>query len=443
MKCSVKKAREITDAKITFVSLVDKAANERQFLITKAENGQANFTAYGRIIKTDSDNHYVTGVVYEPLVEDAHGDFMSEEEITKAAHWFAKNGNNVDVQHSFQPLEGAAVVENWIAKSDFKIDSETIKKGTWLITAEITDNDIWDKIEKGEITGFSMGGQGKYSEDDVDLDDLTKSEKTEDKKGLLSKLAKALGLKDVVKGEMAEIYEEKSKSTLFWDAFQALQECLYSYNWNTNKPVFESDENKIRECLSDFAAIITDLLSNEKEVVKTLAAEGTPIEKAGKKMSCKNKETLSGIYESLGAFLKEFDEPENQYENSDSKPKDTKEDNSEEETELTKQEAEKLIQESVAKAFEAVIGKSPEQSETVEKSAEVTPEFIAETVQAAVSKALEPQQENVSADQIQEMITSAVEKAVEPIRKHTGVPSNLNDEHIEKQEEQHYLHGIL
>lgn len=437
MKSSVKKAREITDAKISFVSLVDKAANERQFLITKAENGQANFTAYGRIIKTDSDNHYVTGVVYEPLVEDAHGDFMSEEEITKAAHWFAKNGNNVDVQHSFQPLEGAAVVENWIAKSDFKIDGETIKKGTWLITAEITDNDIWSKIEKGEITGFSMGGQGKYSEEDIDLDDLTKSEKTEDKQGLLSKLAKALGLKAVVKGEMAEIYEEKSKSTLFWNAFQALQECLYSYNWNTNKPVFESDENKIRECLSDFAAIITDLLSNEKEVVKTLAAEGTPIEKSGKKMSSRNKEALSSIYESLGAFLKEFDEPENQDENSNSKPKDTKE-----ETKLTKQAAEKLIQESVTKALEAT-GKVPNQPETVEKSAEVTPEFIAETVQAAVSKALAPQQKNVSAEQIQEMVMAAVEKAVEPIRKHTGVPSNLNDEHIEKQAEQHYLHGIL
>lgn len=181
---------------------------------------------------------------------------------------------------------------------------------------------------------------------------------------------------------------------------------------------------------------------SSKRISKTLAAEETPIEKAGKKMSCKNKETLSGIYESLGAFLKEFDESENQDENSNSKPKDTKEDNGEEETELTKQEAEKLIQESVTKALEAT-GKVPNQPETVEKSAEVTPEFIAETVQASVSKALAPQQENVSAEQIQEMVMAAVEKAVEPIRKHTGVPSNLNDERIEKQAEQHYLHGIL
>lgn len=432
MKNRIEKAREIKDAKISFVSLVDKAANKKQFLITKAENGQADFTAYGRIVKTDSENHYVTGVVYEPLVEDAHGDFMSEEEIIKAAHWFAKNGNNVDVQHSFEPLEGAAVVENWIAKADFKIDDEEIKKGTWLITVEVSDDSVWNSIEKGEITGFSMGGQGKYSEENVDLDDFTKSEKTEDRQGLLSKLAKMLGLKTVIKGEVAEIYEQRSKCTLFWNAFDALQDCLYSFDWNIEKPVFESDENKIRECLSDFTAIVTDLLSNEKEVVKTLAVGSERVEKSGKKMSGKNKETLCGIYESLGDFLKEFDDAEND----------------KEESEVTKSEVEKIVADSIAKALEGV-SKVPEQP-VVEKSAEgaaVTAEFITQTVQEAINKALEPEQpksETVTAEQVQKMITDAVEKALEPIRKQTGLPTNLNnDQIVEKQAEQHYLHGIL
>ena len=46
------KAKEITDARISFVSLVDKAANKRQFLIVKDEEGKAAFTTYGKIIKT-------------------------------------------------------------------------------------------------------------------------------------------------------------------------------------------------------------------------------------------------------------------------------------------------------------------------------------------------------------------------------------------------------
>ena len=126
MRKGLKKAYEITDAKIQFVSLVDKAANKRQFLIKKEDGGKATFATYGRIVKADAENHYVTGVVYEPMAEDSHGNFMTEAEITKAAYWFAKNGNKVDLQHSFEPLDGASVVESWIAKADFDIDGETI-----------------------------------------------------------------------------------------------------------------------------------------------------------------------------------------------------------------------------------------------------------------------------------------------------------------------------
>ena len=100
MHKTIRNAYEITDAKISFVSLVDKAANKRQFLITKAENGKANFTSTGRIVKTDSATHHITGIVYEPLVEDSHGNYMTEAEITKAAYWFAKHGDQVDLQHS-------------------------------------------------------------------------------------------------------------------------------------------------------------------------------------------------------------------------------------------------------------------------------------------------------------------------------------------------------
>ena len=51
MSRSLRKAYEITDAKIQFVSLVDKAANKRQFLIKKEDGGKATFTTYGRIIR--------------------------------------------------------------------------------------------------------------------------------------------------------------------------------------------------------------------------------------------------------------------------------------------------------------------------------------------------------------------------------------------------------
>lgn len=455
----LKKAYEITDAKIQFVSLVDKAANKRQFLIKKEDGGKAAFTTYGRIVKADAETHYVTGIVYEPMAEDSHGNFMTEGEITKAAYWFAKNGNKVDLQHSFEPLDGASVVESWIAKADFDIDGETIKKGTWLMTVEVADESVWDGIEKGEITGLSMGGLGNYSEEDVELENVSKQE-TSEKKGLLKQLAKALGLNVVEKGAMAELYEERSKGTLFWNAFNSLEEVLYKYDPITGRYLYETDEAKVRECLEEFGQIITSILTGGGSVTEAIQTD-RPVEKAGKKMSGKNRETLKGIYESLGAFLKEFDDPEPEDGEGEEKPEGTKKADKEEK-QVTKQEVEGIVEKAVAAAFAKatnIAAKTPEEEETDEenkesatkakkkedgiaKADEITPESINAMVEAAIEKALEPQREAVTAEQVQEMIAAAVAKAVDPVLKSRGLPSNLGG--VEKSTgEQHYLHGIL
>lgn len=47
----IMKTRSISDAQIQFVSLVDKAANKKSFLIAKSEDGKASFSAYGKIVK--------------------------------------------------------------------------------------------------------------------------------------------------------------------------------------------------------------------------------------------------------------------------------------------------------------------------------------------------------------------------------------------------------
>ena len=456
----VNKAYEITDAKISFVSLVDKAANKRQFLLKKAEDGQASFTTYGRIVKTDAENHYVTGIVYEPMEEDSHGNYMTAEEITKAAYWFAKNGDKVDLQHSFEPLDNATVVENWVAKADFKIGDEVIKEGTWLMTVEVSDESVWEGIEKGEITGFSMGGLGNYSEEDVDLDNVSKQETKQgasEKKGLLKQLAAALGVNVVEKGAMAELYEERSKGTLFWNAFNSLEEILYKYDNITGRWVYETNEHKVRECLEEFNQIITNILTGKESITKAIQTD-RPVEKAGKKMSGKNKETLAGIYESLGAFLKEFDDPEDDPDKKDDGDgKGTADDKSKkdkEEKEVTKQEVEEIVAKSIAAAIEkagcsAGGGDKPkedEQDKEVKKSEEaITPESIDAMVQAAIAKAMEPQEQeqHVSAEQVQDMITKAVAAAVDPVLKSKGLPSNLNGSSTVEKSAEHYLHGIL
>ena len=383
----IEKAYAITDAKISFVSLVDKAANKKQFLITKAEHGSASFASYGRIVNADADSHYITGIVYEPLTEDAHGNYMTEQEITKAAYWFAKNGNQVDVQHSFEPLEKAAVVESYVAPCDMSIGEQAIKKGTWMMTVEVDDPDIFEKVQKGEV---------------------------------------------------ADNYTKRSQSDNFWTAFYALNDVLYRYNWVNDRWEFASDEETIRDALTDFNNIVTALLTEGQPVAKSL--ESCAVVKAGKAMSKANRSTLQSIYTNLGEFLDKFPEEE------------------QEETEVTKKEIEDTVAAAVAKTLET---QQKPATNPVQKAAEpaaepaaLTAEDVGKMVEAAVKKALGQQEEPektpepLTAENVADVVAKAVAKAVAPVRKAAGLPTNLNDDGDPEEDpvqksEPHYLAGIL
>lgn len=440
----IAKAYAISDAKISFVSLVNKAANKRQFLITKAEDGQASFSSVGRIIKADTEHHYVTGIVYEPMVEDTQGNYMTEEEITKAAHWFAKNGNSVDIQHCFEKADGVEVVESYVAKCDMEIEGQSIKKGTWIMTAEITDDDIWSAVEKGEITGFSMGGVGIYSTEDVDLDAV---EKSEEPKGLFQKLAKSLGYEVVKKGAVKQNYNRRVKEDNFYSAWYALRSTLEGNFYNPDTGAWEwgynSDENTIKEALTEFNDIVTQLLTSEVSIVKSLekAAVEAPqeIKKAGKSLSAKNLSTLQGISNSLNEFLSAFsenDEGEGSGENNVEK---------EDTDNMKAEEVQKMVAEQVAKAMEPIT----EQINAIKKAdgagegdttpaadpasesegSAVTAEDVAKMVGEEVAKAMEP-----------------VTKALEPLMRSRALPGNLNDAagSVQKSnEEQHYMTGMF
>lgn len=461
MTRKVKKAKEITDARISFVSLVDKAANKRQFLIVKDEEGKAAFTTYGKIIKTDSESHFVTGVVYEPMVEDAHGNYMTADEIAKAAYWFAKNGNRVDLQHNFVSADGTAVVESWIAKSDSNIGGADIKEGTWLMTVEITDDDLWQSIEKGEITGLSMGGLGVFSKEDTELSEAS--------------VKKSKGR--VTKGAVADSYKQANISSSFWNAFDALRNGLYSYNGYTGVYTYQTDESKIKEALEDFNGIITELLTDASQsLTKSLfdckpTPEAGRIEKSGRTLSAKNRAALQNLYDDLGTFLAdadaEKDKPggetgteEDKQHDGEEKGKKPGDDNSAETTKktkttkegktMTKSEAEKLVQDAIAKA----LGQQTEQTHaavTKAEDEEITPDFVQKAVDAAIKKALGQQEQEQKQEQqltkadLEGFIEAIVKKSVAEVRGSRANPTNLNDASgiVQKSADQHYLHGIL
>ena len=146
-----------------------------------------------------------------------------------------------------------------------------------------------------------MGGKGSYSEVDVDISDPDNPvEKAGGKKGIMKALASLFGMDVVEKGAVKENYQRRIIRDNFWSAFYSLSDYLLeTYNPETGRFEPVHDESKIKEALEDFNAIVTDLLASDEGVFKS-------IEKAGKKMSTKNKETLTAIHENLGEFLSRF-----------------------------------------------------------------------------------------------------------------------------------------
>lgn len=468
---NVTKSYEITDARIQFVSLVDKAANKKTFLLTKAENGNAGFQTNGRILKVDEESHFVTGVVYEPNVADAHDNYMTEAEIEKAAHWFMKNGDKIDIQHSFEEAEGLTVVESSVTKADQEIDGEPVKKGTWLMTVEVANDDVWKAIEKGEITGLSMGGVGHYSTEDVQLEKSAPASAPADdvpeKLNLLERVAKALGIESaVVKGEMRDRYEKRVRSEKFWAAFSTLQSILRRWDYWTDETVYETDEDKVREALNEFNEIIVEILQDSASITKELhdghptdeaaADADQPVEKAGKKMSKANKDRLNSICQQLSEFVKEFDdEPEPEDEDKDDAETNgtNNKDEEQEEVDMTKDDVQKMIDESVKKAL-APAEAEQQTEKPVEKAEEnLTAEAVQKMISDAIEKAMKPVEkaeetteqpaaDSLNAEGVSKMIDDAIAKAF----KQRGLATALDDggdQAVEKSEEQHYLHGLL
>jgi len=457
----VQKAIEISDAKIQFMSLVDKAANKRQFLVTKQEGGQAQFATTARIVKVDDATHYITGIAYEPLAEDAHGNFMTEPEIRKAAYWFAKNGDKVDIQHSFEKAEGLSVVENYVAPCDMTIGETPVVKGTWIITAECANDEVWQAIQKGELTGFSMGGVGKYSEQDVPLNDVTKTAEAEER-GFFKKLAKFFGFEVVEKGEVLDRYNESARNSAFWNAVYALEDVLlYHYEYRDGVYTNTVSPDKVHEALADFNRILTDVMTLSGDAV--VKAVELPVCKAGKKMSSANKAKLDEICQALSDFKTAFDEDPEEKEEEDTTKK--KEDNN-----MTKAEIQAEVNAAVVKALtEAGVIKAgpapqatpaPQPAAPVKKATEPAAPaeqakegvdveaMVAKAAEAAVKKTLieaglieevaDPDAP-VTKGEVQQIVTDALA----PMLKAFSLPQNLNNEGQIAKSQEHYLHGLL
>lgn len=121
---------------------------------------------YIPIIKKSDEEKTVTGIALQPDDVDAQGESVSADVIRKAAHKFVEGYNIVTrlgLQHN-DFKKRFSLLESYLAPIDMKLEKENIKKGAWIITVRVKDDDVWKKIKNGEIKGFSIGGKAKVVE---------------------------------------------------------------------------------------------------------------------------------------------------------------------------------------------------------------------------------------------------------------------------------------
>ena len=115
--------------------------------------------------KSDDEKQIVYGEVYVPEQRDTDGNWMTAATIEKMAHDFMENLRNthIDKNHDGKTDKGT-VVESFIVR---KGDPD-YTEGAWVVGVHVPDKTIWGQVKKGELTGFSIGGEAQLVEEEED-----------------------------------------------------------------------------------------------------------------------------------------------------------------------------------------------------------------------------------------------------------------------------------
>lgn len=154
----------VSESDVYKISLVDEPAIESNMVYFKKEKPM--FVA----LEAEGDKHMVYSAVLRPdfPIYRRYGEeefylVFTKEGVEKSAHDFLKNGFQYQwsVDHE-EDVEGLSIVESWI-KTDMENDKSialgldpTLEVGTWFVGLSVNNIEVWQRIKRGDFTGFSM-----------------------------------------------------------------------------------------------------------------------------------------------------------------------------------------------------------------------------------------------------------------------------------------------
>lgn len=115
------------------------------------------------VMKSADEQRIVYGPVLVPDELDSDGEKVTKAKIEEVAHNFLRDYGNMDLQHGLNNV--ATPVESYLMPVDVNLpgpDGDVgIPAGTWMMAAYVEDENTWQAVKDGKLTGFSVMGVRK------------------------------------------------------------------------------------------------------------------------------------------------------------------------------------------------------------------------------------------------------------------------------------------
>lgn len=142
--------KKIKDLRVSWISLCKNPKTGLPLL--KSQSNEDVLIINGLFTKASSD--IVEAIVFKADTPDSDGHSITAEELQKSVNRFGEDMlyKNIDLEHNHKKVD-AVITQSWFEKSD----------SSWRIRLKIQDNEVVNKIQKGEIKGVSLFGYGNLT----------------------------------------------------------------------------------------------------------------------------------------------------------------------------------------------------------------------------------------------------------------------------------------
>ncbi len=118
----------------------------------------------GPFVLKNAPQRIVTAPVLVPGERDSDGETVTAAKIEEVAAKYMESYGIVDVGHTFNNI--GKPVESWVTRTALKFNMPDgnvmeVPKGTWMLSAKILSDPVWNGIQSGEYKGFSVAGLRK------------------------------------------------------------------------------------------------------------------------------------------------------------------------------------------------------------------------------------------------------------------------------------------